>query len=88
MTIYVCPPLGSINDASVDTCESALFLNKQDTLKLCDTYVLRHFPPNFIKGEGYWTYATSEPMTLTELSSESSQQTSADNKRHGHTYIR
>ena len=30
--LYVCPPLGPINDASVDTSESALFLNKPDAL--------------------------------------------------------
>ena len=49
--LFVCPPLGPVYDASVDTCESAKFFGKHEATTLCEPYVLKHFPPNFIKGD-------------------------------------
>ena len=63
--LFVCPPLGPVFDASVDTCGSANFLGKHETTTLCEPYVLKHFPPILIKGDGQWTFSTSKPLTLT-----------------------
>ena len=63
--MFVCPPLGPVYDVSVDTCESAKFLGKHEATTLCEPYVLKHFPPIFIKGDGQWTFSTSKPLTLT-----------------------
>ena len=46
--MFVFPPLASVYDVSIDTCESAKFLGKHEATNLCEPYVLKYFPPIFI----------------------------------------
>ena len=63
--LYICPPLGPVYDAQVDTCESALFLNKPAAANLCKPIYTKSFSPIFIHNQGTWVFSTSTPLTLT-----------------------
>ena len=63
--LFLCPPVGPVYESSTDTCESATFLGKSLAVTLCEYYIVKSFPPIFIKGPGHWTFSTSSPITLT-----------------------
>ena len=63
--LLICPPIQQIYTSSTECCELAIFLQRKTSSSLCQKFLLKQFPPIFIKGEQGWTYSTSAPLDIT-----------------------
>ena len=63
--LLICPPLGPIYTSTIECCELAIFLQKPSASSLCQKFILKRFPPVFIRNNNGWTFATDTPLDIT-----------------------
>ena len=64
-SLLMCPSTGPVYSSSMQTCELALYLKKESASSLCKKFIVKKFPPIFIKNKYGWTYSTSAPLDIT-----------------------
>ena len=62
--LLICPPFGPIYNINIESCESAIFLQRKTASSLCKKIITKNFPPVFIKNNQGYSFATSYPLDI------------------------